>query len=219
MFNINDIDQISILNVMTVRGYCVWINGILRTFVCTEDIARESGLTKENTKSYAPNNGRVGEYSYETIRWDRFESYMNDAINMLKSLNSDIIPLIQPELIRTSYIPYELALMILMRCNSSKALEFQAKLAAYIVPELQRQTIDLYKLKYEKQNKELEDMKECNKRILDTLTERENTLTRLLNKSEYIDQEIERARHAAKVEAREKAVKAFEKMIDEYYDK
>lgn len=150
MFNINDIDQINIFDIINVRGYCVWINGVLRTFVRTEDIARESGLTKENTKSYTSNNGHVEEYRYETIRWDRFESYMNDAINMLKSINPDIIPLIQPDLIRTGYIPCELALMILMKCNNGKALEFQAKFAIALgrIPEIQRQ------------NKDLEDMKE-----------------------------------------------------------
>ena len=73
---INKINTIPIFDIMNVKGYCVYIEGVIRTFVYAADIAREAGLIQVNNKSYASTSGRI-ETSYDSIKWDRFNNYMS----------------------------------------------------------------------------------------------------------------------------------------------
>ena len=46
---INKINTIPIFDIMNVKGYCVYIEGVIRTFVYAADIAREAGLVQSKT--------------------------------------------------------------------------------------------------------------------------------------------------------------------------
>ena len=148
---LNKINTIPIFDVMNVRGYCVYIEGVLRTFVYAEDIAREAGLIRNKTyynlprQSTTPTSGGNQEYyQQEEIRWDRFNEYVHLSIESFSRLNPDILPLIQFPLHQYSYVPMELALVVLMHCKSKKALDFQVILASRIIPEIQQHAIGYY---------------------------------------------------------------------------
>ena len=151
---INGINTIPIFDVMSVRGYCVYIEGVLRTFVYAEDIAREAGLVQTNNKTYASTSGRI-DTSYDSIKWKRFNEYVHLSIESFSRLNPDILPLIQFPLHRYSYIPIELALVVLMHCKSKKALDFQVILASRIIPEIQQHAIGYYEEIINKQQNEI----------------------------------------------------------------
>ena len=88
---------------MNVKGYCVYIEGVIRTFVYAADIAREAGLIQVNNKSYASTSGRI-ETSYDSIKWDRFNHYVNLSLESFSRINPSILPLIQLPIHAHSYI-------------------------------------------------------------------------------------------------------------------
>lgn len=139
---INKINTIPIFDIMSVRGYCVYLEGVIRTFVYAADIAREAGIvteTKGKETSYATSG-----ITYESIRWDRFNNYVNMSLPAIQQENLSLIPLIQLPIHAHSYIPCELALIVLMHCRSEKALRFQVRLATIIMPKIQQDTIEFY---------------------------------------------------------------------------
>ena len=92
----------------------------------------------ENTReSFASTSGRKNVYEYETIRWNRFNKYLNDTIKIAKQENPEILQWLQLPIHSYSYIPLEFAIMILMHCRSQQALKFQWILTSMIVPQLQ----------------------------------------------------------------------------------
>ena len=143
---INKINTIPIFDIMNVKGYCVYIEGVIRTFVYAADIAREAGLIQVNNKSYASTSGRI-ETSYDSIKWDRFNNYVNMSMPAIQQENPSLIQLIQLPIHAYSYIPCELALIVLMHCRSEKALRFQVRLATMIMPKIQQDTIEFYEEK------------------------------------------------------------------------
>lgn len=164
---INKINRIPIFDIMSVRGYCVYIDGVIRTFVFAADIAREAGLTRDKTYynrplQLCPTSGAQNEYYiHNIIRWDRFNEYVNMSIESFKRINPSILPLIQLPIHAYSYIPCELALIVLMHCRSKKALDFQVKLATIIMPKIQQDTIEYYEEQIELLENDIEDLKEC----------------------------------------------------------
>ena len=141
---IEGINTIPIFDVMNVRGYCVYIEGILRTFIYAEDIAREAGLVRERSKTVSAQMWAEKTYTYEGIRWDRFNHYLNLSLPAIERKCPEILPLIQLPIHRYSYIPAEVALIVLMHCESDKAVEFQVVLACKIMPEIQQHAIRYY---------------------------------------------------------------------------
>lgn len=163
MFNVIDqINQIPIFNIMSVRGYCVNINGTLRTFVFAEDIAREGGLSRIKIDYRRPlnapdNSGAEQEYyQYETIRWKEFNKYVNDSMKAFENIAPDVVPLIQLPIHAYSYIPCELALVVLMHLESEKARNFQVTLASIIMPEIQSNTIRYFESLMLEQQKQIQ---------------------------------------------------------------
>ena len=146
---IDKINRVPIFDIMNVKGYCVYIEGVLRTFVFAQDIAREAGLIQINNKNYTSTSGRI-ETSYVSLKWDRFNHYVNMSIESFKRINPSILPLIQLPINSNSYMPCELALVVLMHCKSKKALDFQVKLATLIMPKIQQDTIDFYEKEIDK---------------------------------------------------------------------
>lgn len=154
---LNKINQIPIFDVMQVKGYCVNIEGILRTFVFAEDIAREAGLVYEANKNYIrkkiiatsgdkniiPQLPVIPSMNHE-IRWNRFNEYINMVMPIIQQENPSLLSLIQLPVHKFSYMPCELALIVLMHCKSETALRFQVRLATIIMPLIQQQTIELY---------------------------------------------------------------------------
>ena len=148
-----------IFDIMNVKGYCVYIEGVIRTFVYAADIAREAGIvteTKGKETSYATSG-----ITYESIRWDRFNNYVNMSLPAIQQENPSLIQLIQLPIHAYSYIPCELALVVLMHCRSNKALRFQVKLATIIMPQIQQDTIEFYEEQMQKMQDDIEDLQEC----------------------------------------------------------
>jgi hypothetical protein len=180
---LNKINTIPIFDVMNIRGYCVYIEGVLRTFVFAEDIAREAGLTRINKKTYAPTSVRADEeYEYETTLWQRFNEYVHLSIESFSRLNPDILPLIQFPLHRYSYIPIELALVVLMHCKSKKALDFQVILASRIIPEIQQHAIGYYEEIINNQQSEIFQCEEKLDRYRDYTSSLEEDIEKLGNR-------------------------------------
>lgn len=147
------INRVPIFDIMNVRGYCVCIDGVIRTFVFAADIAREAGLLRTKTyydreKPMCPTSGAQPEYYiHDIIRWDKFNQYVNLSLESFTRINPPILPLIQLPIHRYSYISCELALVVLMHCKSKKAVDFQVKLATIIMPKIQQDTINFYENK------------------------------------------------------------------------
>lgn len=142
---------------MSVRGYCVYIEGVLRTFVYAEDIAREAGITRMTKGRYFYDDSYPtdGITEYAVIRWDRFNKYVNLSFPAIERRCPEILPLIQLPIHRYSYIPAEVALIVLMHCESDKAVEFQVVLACKIMPEIQQHAIGYYEEIINKQQNEI----------------------------------------------------------------
>ena len=96
-----------------------------------------SQVIENNTESFAHTCVRENVYEYETIRWNRFNKYLNDTIEIAKQKNPEILAWLQLPIHPYSYIPLEFAIMILMHCRSEQALNFQWTLTSMIVPQLQ----------------------------------------------------------------------------------
>ena len=141
---IEKINRIPIFDIMNVKGYCVYIEGVIRTFVYAADIAREAGMTSQTSYNYIGTTSGPKTYEHEKIRWDRFNHYVNLSLDSFSRINPSILPLIQLPIHAHSYIPCELALVVLMHCKSKKALDFQVKLATIIMPKIQQDTIEFY---------------------------------------------------------------------------
>ena len=108
-----------------------------------------------------PTSGGSEYYQQEEIRWDRFNHYVNLSLESFSRINPTILPLIQLPIHRESYIPCELALVVLMHCKSKKALDFQVKLATIIMPKIQQDTIQFYEEQMQKMQEDIEDLQEC----------------------------------------------------------
>ena len=127
---IEGINTIPIFNIENVRGKCIVTpNGNIQSLVLADDIAREGGLVKENTKGYVPKDGcannrnfvpKVGRnfYTYDAILWFRFNQYTNDSIPSIQQYNPSILQYLSLPIKSGSYIPLEIALVVLMRLNS-----------------------------------------------------------------------------------------------------
>lgn len=94
MHDINDpkwqqINTIPIFNIMNVRGYNVVIQNNIRTFLYSEDIAREAGLTRDS-KSGHPESWMPDSKEYEIIRRSTFEKYLNEEFEKLKEINPSL---------------------------------------------------------------------------------------------------------------------------------
>ena len=158
---INKINKIPIFDIMNVKGYCVYIEGVIRTFVYAADIAREAGMTSQTSYNYIGPTSGPKTYEHEKIRWDRFNHYVNLSLESFSRINPSILPLIQLPIHTHSYIPCELALVVLMHCKSKKALDFQVKLATIIMPKIQQDTIEFYEEQMQKMQDDIEDLQEC----------------------------------------------------------
>ena len=108
------------------------------------------GLLSAITYNYIGPTSGPKTYEHTKIRWDRFNHYVNMSIESFKRINPSILPLIQLPIHSNSYIPCELALVVLMHCKSKKALDFQVKLATLIMPKIQQDTIDFYEKEIDK---------------------------------------------------------------------
>ena len=148
---VDKINRVPIFDIMNVKGYCVYIEGVLRTFVFAQVI-------QINNKNYTSTSGRI-ETSYVSLKWDRFNHYVNMSIESFKRINPSILPLIQLPINSNSYMPCELALVVLMHCKSKKALDFQVKLATLIMPKIQQDTIDFYEKEINLLYDNINDMK------------------------------------------------------------
>lgn len=148
--------DVPILNVMNVAGYSVNINGKQRVFLFARDIAIGGGLvytqTKTSIRNFPPKveeNGsdfsaKVEENtSYTYIKWDRVNEYAMDAMPDLIKHDNELQYLCQFPIHEYSYIPQELAYMILMRCTSKKAREFKVALAVDIIPTITNKAIEI----------------------------------------------------------------------------
>lgn len=186
---LDNMNTIPIFNVLNVRGYCVYIDGILRTFIFAEDIAREAGIITPSTYSKIGVNGDTKIYEKTAIRWDRFNHYINLSLPSIESRCPEILPLLQLPIHRYSYIPAEVALVVLMHCESDKAVDFQVVLACKIVPELQRYAIKTYELQMmNMQNEiyELQEMIDCNNvNKMMTLEEENEFLKNFIRERKY----------------------------------
>lgn len=186
---LDNMNTIPIFNVLNVRGYCVYIDGILRTFIFAEDIAREAGMMRERSKTVSAHNWAEKTYTYEGIRWDRFNHYVNISLPTIESRCPEILPLIQLPIHRYSYIPAEVALVVLMHCESQKAVDFQVVLACKIVPEIQRYSILTYERQITNmQNEiyELQEMIDCNNvNKMMTLEEENEFLKNFIKERKY----------------------------------
>jgi len=117
MLNFNDIMEFE-----NVHGY-IDPNGI--TFLMINDVARELGFEKEHVRktrpiNLAPTSGGQGFYSNMEIRWDRINEYLTQY-NLPPVKSGD-------------YIPENVAILLAVRANNSKAKEFHLKLANVIIP-------------------------------------------------------------------------------------
>lgn len=157
---LDNMNTIPIFNVLNVRGYCVYIEGILRTFVFAEDIAREAGISTSSNYSTFGVNGDAKIYQKSSIRWDRFNKYIELALPAIESRCPEILPLIQLPIHRYSYIPAEVALVILMHCESAKAVDFQVVLSCKIIPEIQRYAVRTYELQIMEMQNDIDDLQE-----------------------------------------------------------
>lgn len=199
---LDNMNTIPIFNVLNVRGYCVYIDGILRTFIFAEDIAREAGLTKITTRydrPLAPRSGRQDSnvpisgsneyYQQEDIRWQRFNEYVNLSLPSIESRCPEILHLLQLPIHRYSYVPAEVALVVLMHCKSQKAIDFQVVLACKIVPEIQRYAVLTYERQITNmQNEiyELQEMIDCNNvNKMMTLEEENEFLKNFIKERKY----------------------------------
>jgi len=190
---LDNMNTIPIFNVLNVRGYCVYIDGILRTFIFAEDIAREGGIITPSNSSVVDSSenyvtGDVN-YKYYTIRWDRFNHYVNLSLPAIESRCPEILHLLQLPIHRYSYIPAEVALVVLMHCKSQKALDFQVVLACKIVPEIQRYSVLTYERQITNmQNEiyELQEMIDCNNvNKMMTLEEENEFLKNFIKERKY----------------------------------
>ena len=90
---INKINRIPIFDIMNVKGYCVYIEGVIRTFVYAADIAREAGLITEHSysKEFRTTSGTKNvSYTHDMIRWDRFNHYVNLSLDSFSRINPSI---------------------------------------------------------------------------------------------------------------------------------
>lgn len=165
------VNNINILGVLQVNGYCIMIEGRLLTYIFARDIAIGGGLTNTTRGRYATESGcttscTTDNRSYEVIRWNTFTEYFNDAVEEISLVNPDLLQFIQP-LDTNSYILLEVALGILNRCNNKIAKQFRGKLLYIAVPYIQQQVLQEYNIKIE----ELKNLSDCywkDKRILES---------------------------------------------------
>ena len=155
MFNQNEaqiiegINTIPIFNIDNVRGKCIVTpNGNIQSLVLADDIAREGGLIYDN-KAYNPKNQNnfrtvLSENIYKYIKWNRFNQYANDSISSIQQYNPSILQYLSLPIKSGDYIPLEIALVVLMHCNSRQARDFQVILATRIAPELTKHAISHY---------------------------------------------------------------------------
>jgi len=160
-------NDIPILNIMNVKGYCVNINGKMRTFLSAKDIAIGAGLDfvansnyehkkiiatscnnsdinseeKINATSCINSDNNIG------IRWNTFNQYAYDAINNYSQYDNEITYIAQYPYNEYSFMPQEIAYLVLMRCKSAKAKQFQAILAK-IVSDITNNTIMIMQNNY-----------------------------------------------------------------------
>lgn len=101
--------------IKTIEGInCYEQDGM--AYLKLEDVARGLGFTKTETK-----NGVV----YESVRWARIESFMND-IGFAHSWSKD------------SFIPENIFYRLAMKAKNNVAEEFQAKVADEIIPTIRK---------------------------------------------------------------------------------
>ena len=141
---LNYYGDVPILNVMNVTGYSVNINGKQRVFLFARDIAIGGGLTRM-AKSGHPKSWMSKDTipEVEVIRWATVNEYAMDAMPDLIKHDNELQYLCQFPIHEYSYIPQELAYMILMRCTSKKAREFKVALAVDIIPTITNKAIEI----------------------------------------------------------------------------
>ena len=150
---IEGIEEFPILNIDHVSGYGIIYQGKMFIFVFAADIAREGGLTVEHTQAYAPKNdinfsttSGAKIYTHTEIRWARFNKYLNNAIEIAKQYNSDVLSWLQLPIHPYSYIPIELAIMVIIQCKSQKARHFQWLLTDHIMPTIRDNILNNYNI-------------------------------------------------------------------------
>ena len=166
---IEGINTIPIFNIENVRGKCIITpNGNPQSLVLADDIAREGGLIRKNklVRIVGPTNGSQScmhnsvhttcensssgfvttkTYEYPVVMWYRFNQYANDAISDIQKHSPSILQYLSLPIKSGDYIPLEIALVVLMHCNSEQAREFHTILATKIAPELTYHAIQVYR--------------------------------------------------------------------------
>lgn len=154
--------EFDFFNIEGIRGYYKEEpDGFLIELVSAEDIARGAGLSYQRTDNRSHSKSGV---EYEQFRWDRVNSYLLDIFPYIQHLvDPRLLNYIPSKIDRDSYIPLEIAVQIINKCNSEQARKFQAIVAVKIaneIRELNRQKhntmIQELQNKIEEQNKTIE---------------------------------------------------------------
>ena len=162
-------NDIPILDVMNVKGYCVEINCKMRTFLFAKDIAINCGLSfiQKDTKILA--TSCKNEYINTGIRWNTFNLYAYESLQEIIPYDNELQYLTQLPVNEYSFIPQEIAYLIIMRCNNAKAREFRAKIS-FIVSNITNKSIEMMREKYEKILKE-KDKEMDERNLIDSLND------------------------------------------------
>ena len=168
MFNNNEPNvigyngSIPILNIMDVRGYSILnFNGTgrTRTFLSAKDIAIGAGLdfvangNYEHKKIIATSGNNFD--NNLGIKWNRFNQYAEYAISNLAYMDPDILAIAQFPYGEYSYMPSEVAYLVVMQCRGEKAKQFQAIIADIIIPRIVDETIKVLQKQIQKQQDEI----------------------------------------------------------------
>lgn len=134
------------------------------SLVSAEDIARGAGLVTEKVYNDRQRTVQVGAesctqvYSNTAIRWSTFNQYAQESLPtlMLDPYYEPILSHFIPEKIgKGSWIPTALAVLIVMRCTSKKAREFQKIVSIQITNELNCMAAKKYNLMMDLMKKQI----------------------------------------------------------------
>ena len=163
--------EFDFFNIEGVRGYYKEeSDGFLIELVSAEDIARGAGLVRIETKSSHTSVRK----EYESFLWDRFNDYAQRSLDTLQQyIDPRVMPYIKFPIDRDSYIPIELAVRVINKCNSKKAEEFQSIVAVKIANEirnLNRQKHDIQMVEMQNRINDLQSRLDYHRQLVDTKT-------------------------------------------------
>ena len=103
----NDPTQIGNMGIGTLAAYCQgdsftvksWYNGTLKTYSCFRDASKEPQVILLSEGSTEEPNGLEVIVSVNVNEWNKIEKYKNEAFNVFKWWNEDVMPEINSEVV------------------------------------------------------------------------------------------------------------------------